>query len=354
MAQAERIEVRVREHRTRLGWSQDALAARAGLSRAGVSAIETGRLVPSTAAALALARALGSRVEDLFRLPGTPDAEPAWAWPAGAQDGRFWRAEVGGRTLLYPAEPTALGLIPHDGRVSSGADSDPRPADPSRTLVIAGCDPAVGLLAGPLAAAGIRLIALTRSSRAALDLLARGLVHASGLHLARAGVPGGNAEAARQVLGPGPGHRLLRLARWEEGVAFAPTAGLGSFRDVLRPGLRWVGREPGSGARQCLDELLGDRRPPRRIAGDHRGVAEAIRSGWADAGVCLRLVSAEAGLGFLGVRQEDYDLCFPETFADDPRLRALVDAARSPGYRRRLGELPGYDAVATGEVQRVD
>ncbi len=59
---------------------------------------------------------------------------------------------------------------------------------------------------------------------------------------------------------------------------------------------RWVGREVGSAARELLDELLSDRRPPRRIAYGHRGVAEAVRCGWADVGVCLRLVGEEAGL----------------------------------------------------------
>ena len=58
----------LREHRARRGWSQEELARRAGLSRAGISAIETDRLVPSVAAALALAEALECRVEDLFQL----------------------------------------------------------------------------------------------------------------------------------------------------------------------------------------------------------------------------------------------------------------------------------------------
>ena len=57
-------------------------------------------------------------------------------------------------------------------------------------------------------------------------------------------------------------------------------------------------------------ELLADRRTPRRIAYDHRGVAEAVRCGWADVGVCLQLVSEEAGLKFLSVRRESYDLCY--------------------------------------------
>ncbi len=46
MAQIPSIENHLREHRARRGWSQEELARRAGLSRAGISAIETDRLVP--------------------------------------------------------------------------------------------------------------------------------------------------------------------------------------------------------------------------------------------------------------------------------------------------------------------
>src|SRR5437870_3247635 len=100
------LENRVRDHRARRGWSQGELARRAGLSRAGVSAIERGRLVPSAAAALALAAAFGAKVEDLFSLPHAATEPPAWAWdpPATGAPVRYWRAEVGGRSRLYPAE----------------------------------------------------------------------------------------------------------------------------------------------------------------------------------------------------------------------------------------------------------
>ena len=161
----------------------------------------------------------------------------------------------------------------------------------------------------------------------------------------------GNQQAVREVVGTG--FTLLRLARWEEGIAFLPARKLTSAGAAVGANLRWIGREVGSGARQCLDELLGGRRPITRIASDHRGVAEAIRSGWADVGVCLRLAAEEAGLSFLGLRQESYDLCFATDLEHDPRIRALVTAVQSPEYRRAIGELPGYDNSGSGELGRV-
>jgi molybdate-binding protein len=185
-----------------------------------------------------------------------------------------------------------------------------------------------------------------------LSLLGEGLIHVAGVHLTSADQPGGNASVVRNDLGSG--YRLLRVARWEEGIAFAPARRLSSIRAAVRLDLCWIGREIGSGARQCHDELLGSKRAmPRCVATDHRGVAEAIRSGWADAGVCLRLVSEEAGLDFLGVRLEAYDLCFPARWEADPRIQALLNVVRSTAYRQALGELPGYDSAETGELQYV-
>src|SRR3954462_12628718 len=114
MANPEQFENDLRARRALRGWSQEELARRSGLSRAGISAIETDRLIPSAAAALALAAALDCRVEDLFR-PSSAPGEPSWAWPPPREPCRYWQAEVGGERRLYPAEATDLGLIPHDG-----------------------------------------------------------------------------------------------------------------------------------------------------------------------------------------------------------------------------------------------
>jgi molybdate-binding protein/transcriptional regulator with XRE-family HTH domain len=334
------------------GWSQAELAQRAGISRAAVSAIEIERLVPSVAAALALAGAFGCRVDGLFSLHTGHGAEPEWAWQPSSESCRFWHAEIGGRTLLYPVEAGSLGVIGHDGMFTGGL-IEPRSQNlPEQTLVMASCDPAAALLAAELArATPYRLLVVPRSSSEALRLLGRHLVHVAGVHLAKAGQRRGNAAVVKKQLGSG--YTLLRVARWQEGLALAPGLGIRTVGGALRKKLRWVGRETGSGARQCLDELLEHRETPRREARDHRGVAEAIRCGWADVGVCVRLVSEDAGLEFLSVRDETYDLCFSSEASDDPRIQALVNAVRSDSYRQLLGELPGYDTGEAGELKDV-
>jgi molybdate-binding protein/DNA-binding XRE family transcriptional regulator len=347
MAEAGQLTNRLKSCRLERGWSQVELARRAGISRAAVSAIEVSRLAPSVTAALALAAAFGRPVEDLFGLctPGPQTME--WAWRPPRVPCRYWHARVGRRTLLYPAEATAAGVLAHDG--VHGEEPYAAAAPPAEsTLVLAGCDPAAGLLADAYARlTGFRLLALQRSSEQALDLLGQGLVHVAGLHLVSAGRGEGNRAAVRQALGSG--FRLLRLASWQEGLALRSALGIRSVTAALRTRLRWVGRERGSGAQQCLEELLAGRSLPRRLAHDHRGVAEAVRCGWADAGVCVRLVCEEAAQGFLPIREEAYDFCYPAAAASDPRIRGLIGVLQSAAFRRLLGELPGYDTAETGE-----
>jgi molybdate-binding protein/DNA-binding XRE family transcriptional regulator len=349
------IQNRVKMFRQQRGWSQEELAQRARVSRAAVSAIEIHRLVPSVAAALSLAAAFECKVEDLFGTASAPalaGADMPWAWPPNHEPCRFWRARVGGRLVLFPVEPTAAGVIPHDGLFQHGSLTRRGDVLPENTLVIASCDPAASLLACEYARTSkFRLLVLQRSSRQALELLRQGLVDVAGIHLAAAKNAEGNASVVKATLGTG--YSLLRGAAWQEGLVLGSGVSASCVQSILRSRLRWVGREPGSGARQCQDELLQGRTPTRRLAKDHRGVAEAIRGGWADVGVCVRLASNEAGLRFIKLRDEAYDFCFRTGLANDPRLQALVQVVVSVSFRKCLSDLPGIDCSCGGDVFQI-
>lgn len=318
--------------------SQQQLATLAGISRSGISAIEQGRLVPSTAAALLLAQALRVRVEDVFVLPAA--AVPRWAAPQPAPTTPYWQADVAGVALRHAIEPTLIGQLPHDG-----PDGE---VPPPPTVVMASCDPAAGVLATLLQRQrSLRLLPLSRGSRSALQLLRDGHVHLAALHL------GDNAAAVREQLGNG--HALIDVARWREGLALAPGARPRSVRAAVRSCRRWVGREVGSGARQCLDELLQQFARPRprllHLAADHHGVASAVRSGLAEAGVCIELAAAQLGCGFLPVADKVLQLCTRAAWLDDPAVQAVLAVLRSREFRRQIDALPGYDARNAGEVQ---
>lgn len=349
MPSDERLRNRIAEFRKTRGWSQAELATRTGISRAAVSAIEIHRLVPSVATALALAGVFQCSVEELFGSSSAKTTEPVWAWPPVHEPSRFWQVRIGQRVVRYPCESIPLGVIPHDGIWDRNTVASASETAPQDTLVLACCDPAVSLLARKYnRSSPFRLLVLSRSSGKALDLLKKGLVHVAGLHLSNGNDRDRNLKAAREALGSSA--IILRVAEWEEGLALSPEVTSKTVHAVVKSRLSWVGREAGSGARSCLDELIGERRRPKRVAYDHRSVAESIRSGWTDVGVCHRLPCEEAGLRFLPVRSEAYDLCFRAEDASDPRIEALVRVVQSASYRRILAELPGYSCRETGAV----
>ncbi len=63
------MENRIRELRKQAGLSQEELAKSCGVSRQTINAIENQKYDPTLALAFRLAKALGSRVDELF-LPG--------------------------------------------------------------------------------------------------------------------------------------------------------------------------------------------------------------------------------------------------------------------------------------------
>lgn len=389
MSQNSNFSNTVRQRRSARNWSQQRLAELVQISRAEISAIEIGRIVPSTAVALALAEIFDCKVEDIFclsrdkKFSGDEENFPVWAWEPRTSStnvdtySRLWRARVSGRVIIYPAEPTLAGILAHDGYMRddeirwAGDDKDNRGIDTSdldRLLVIAGCDPAVGLLANECLSQyyhnknSIRLLPITRSSRQALQMLAEGLVHMAGVHLADSIHKSDNQTVVRKILGAG--YRLLRITKWEEGLALDPAQKCNSINAAINKIQlkKWIAREPGSGARKCMDQLFIDNsklaisdiddnlRESFKVAGDHYSVVEAIRRGWGQAGVCVKLPAVEAGLDFLTVQTENYDLCYHAGFENDPRFKHILNIIRSVGYRQKLGELPGYNTSETGLI----
>jgi len=73
------VRNRLRVLRAERAWSQAELAARLGVSRQTVNAIENGRYDPSLPLAFELARVFGRRIEELF--------DPGGAGPTAGLDG---------------------------------------------------------------------------------------------------------------------------------------------------------------------------------------------------------------------------------------------------------------------------
>jgi len=179
---------RVRSVRSARGITQLELARRASISRQALGAIEAGLYQPSVTVALSLARELGETVESLF---AEEDEQPcarvdaAWSDPEMALAGSARKvalARVAGKVVAIPQPAARLWLSPAAGL---GEYIGPRRAEVSTywsqaeidaTLLIAGCDPAVTILADWFARrrSPVTAVALRCSSSKALSILGKG------------------------------------------------------------------------------------------------------------------------------------------------------------------------------------
>ncbi len=371
--------IRLRLARQARGFSQQQLARMAGVSRQAVSAVESGLSDPSLRVALALARALGLTVEEMFgaRTPA-PQVEAQPLAPLGDGGGRVTLAAIGDTFVALPLSGAAVskaGFVPADGLASpasaSPASAGPasagpastgpgraiRPLSPPRpTLVVAGCDPAIPLLEAPLGLLDppVSFAWWQCASGEALDLAARGLVHAAGAHL-RGDGGDYNVGSARATLRQGA--QVIGFCSWREGLVLRPGLAdrVSSVADVVRAGLRLVNREPGAEARLLLDrELAALGGDPGELPGyqsqatGHLHVASAIAAGLADAGVASEPAALAYGLDFIPLAAERFDLVIP---ADRSReAHALLKVLSSRWLLDQLASLPGYDPARCGEL----
>lgn len=353
---------RLRLARQARGFSQQQLARMAGVSRQAVSAVEAGHSDPSLRVALALARALAMTAEELFGPGNAPPPVMARPLaPLGPPGSRVALAPLGDSFVAIPlaGDATAQAGFTSAGGLVTDREGEVLPVGPPRpTLVVAGCDPALPLLAAPLAALDppVGFTWWACSSAEALRLAEAGLVHVAGAHLrGRAGEY--NTGPARERLRH-DGAEVLRFASWREGLVLRPDqAGkIGGLSDAARAGLRLVNREPGAEARSVLDReaarvgIAPEGMPGYRtkVTG-HLQVAAAIAAGLADTGVASEPAALAYGLAFLPLTAERFDLVIPAWQAGSREVQALRRVLASAWLQTQLDSLPGCDPSRCGD-----
>jgi putative molybdopterin biosynthesis protein len=229
-----------------------------------------------------------------------------------------------------------------------------------RALVMLGCDPSAALLALVLQGRAVELIWSEEGSLAALEGLARGEAHVAGCHLLDPQTGVYNFPWVTRLV-PFP-CTVVSFAVWEQGLILASgnprhISGVG---DLAQPEVHLVNRAIGTGARMLLDEELrragvpteGLRGYDRCVPG-HLAVADAVRSGLADAGIGIRAAAVAAGLDFIPMGEERYDLVIPNHFLDLLGVTVLLDQLRRPGLREQVETLGGYDVATMGETTSI-
>lgn len=155
---------------------------------------------------------------------------------------------------------------------------------------------------------------------------------------------------------------LVGFARREQGLVL-PSGNPRSVTDfdhVVAEGLSIAIRQPGAGARMLLDQLLTSRGlavemirrgPSVCLTGPE--VAAAVREGNADCGIATRAVASGAGLHFVPIAWEGFDLAMRQRSFFTPAVQALVAFLRQPAVRAQADVLGGYDLSPAGTIRYV-
>jgi excisionase family DNA binding protein len=208
------------------------------------------------------------------------------------------------------------------------------------------------------------LASLPEGSEEGLRRLTRSEVMITAIHLHR--LDGDDETANLDAVADAPGLYdavVLSFARREQGILVAPgnPLGLSDMASIATSRARMAQRPTGAGAQLLLLALLAragialdEMKLAKPAFPTGPDIAQAIRAGRIDCGIATRSVARSAGLDFLPLAWERFDLVLRQRdyFMKGPQ--ALFDFMRQQVLRDRANELGGYDVGDIGAVRLVN
>ena len=220
------------------------------------------------------------------------------------------------------------------------------------------------LLEWSLRESGSGLATLNEGTTRGVERLLRGEVIATAIHFHGPELSGNAAEGANiaALRGMAGLHDavLIGVARREQGLLLAPgnPKNLKSLSDVLTSGAQMAMRQPGAGAQLLLEALLARlgtnvkslrRREQPSLTGPD--LAATIRAGQADCGIATRAAAKSAGLDFVPLLWESFDLLMRQRSFFRAPMQALTSFLREDRLTRRAIDLGGYDTAHAGRIR---
>lgn len=218
------------------------------------------------------------------------------------------------------------------------------------------------LLEWALRESGSALASLPEGSERGLERFIAGEVAAAAIHLHSLEGDDDGADAnVAAIKNSAARHEsvLIAFVRREQGIVVAPgnPLGLADIADAATRGARIAQRPAGAGAQLLLLALLHRANvdpaaiaagPPCPTGPD---IAQAIRARRADCGVATRAVANAAGLDFVPLCWETFDLALRQRDYFRPALQALFGFLRRREFAARAMEAGGYDVSTAGAVR---
>jgi putative molybdopterin biosynthesis protein len=155
---------------------------------------------------------------------------------------------------------------------------------------------------------------------------------------------------------------MIAFCRREQGFLLAPGNPLriSTIEDVIAKRARMSMRPKGAGAQLLLRALLHRTKAsiealvtvsPVCLTGPD--IAQAIRAGRADTGIATRAVAISAGLDFVSIVWEPFDLLMRQRDYFRPALQGLIKFLHTKELIGRAQEMGGYDLNEAGTVRFV-
>lgn len=326
----------LRTHRERLGLTQQQVADRAGVSRQLVGAVETGRHVPRVDAALAIATALAVDVAELFGAPVAPVDVLTGIRPTAGSLVRLGR--IGDLIVTAPVVSGGRDWGAADAVVEGSGLVEFSRLDPG--IVVAGCEPGLGVLESLLRERAMAAVAVTASSALAVEALSAGRVHAAVVH---------GAGVTRRRTPPGLDVARFGFTRWRVGLAGPPDAGDGWAERALAGAVPVVQREPGAAVQRSF---LGAMAPgvdavPGPVVATHLEAAQrAVLAGMA--AVTIEPAALAAGASFHPIEIHTAQLWVDRRHLAESAVGAALDAITGRRFQTRLSSVGGYDLSGCG------
>jgi putative molybdopterin biosynthesis protein len=183
---------------------------------------------------------------------------------------------------------------------------------------------------------------ITAGSGEALERLLNYEVDIAGFHVSD---PNSSQVIARRL--EKEGMQIFPVMRRIQGffVAKGNPLNITCAKDLLRPKLRFINRQKGSGTRLLLDTILSkeglDSKGIRGYENEeftHSAIATAILAKKADVGMGVKSVAIENGLDFIWLKDEIFFLTMSEELSADREIAKLIRKIRAlsnatPGYK---------------------
>ncbi len=196
-------------------------------------------------------------------------------------------------------------------------------------------------------------------SMGGLMALKRGEAHLAGTHLLDEETGEYNIPVIKKLL-PDKKIVLINLVYREQGllVLKGNPKNIRGFEDLKRDDVVFVNRQAGAGTRLLTDKCLRELGiKPKDVKGyereeyTHMGVASAVLTGVADAGLAILASAVALGLDFIPVAKERYDLAIPGEFFETEMIQYLVKIIREDAeFKETVAGLGGYDISDMGKV----